>query len=221
MSAALGRWAAGDRPGARQLLLEAAGPREGDPALRAWRAALAADTGESGSLQVELEAARADGAEGELLDVLGAFAAGAEPPPPQPVESLFVRAARRLLQQRQQPPGPAISCEKSGRWFEVQGPRAELARRGALRRILGALIEARLARPGAGLSVAQVFEAGWPGERARADAAATRVYTAVRELRALGLGELLRKEAEGYLLDPTVPLRIHQEVSGPAEGGTR
>jgi tetratricopeptide (TPR) repeat protein len=215
MSAALGRWGAGDADGARQLLREAARSLEGEPALRAWRAVLEADPG---SLPVELAAARADGAEAELLDVLQAFAGG-EPPQAQPVESLFVRVARRLLQQRQH--GPSIRCERSGRWFEVQGPRAELARRGALRRILAALIEARLTRAGAGLSVAQIFEAGWPGERARADAAATRVYTAVRELRALGLGEMLVREAEGYLLDPQVPLQIHQEVSDPASRPAR
>ena len=53
-----------------------------------------------------------------------------------------------------------------------------------------------------GLTVRQVFEAGWPGESALPDALAGRVYSAISKLRRMGLGEVLvRPEGEGYRLD--------------------
>jgi len=91
-----------------------------------------------------------------------------------------------------------------GAWFELEGKRVSLHRRHALRRILRGLTALRLSSPGKGMSLEQVFEVGWEGENVQADAAASRVYVAIRTLRTLGLERILAREPEGYLLDPEV-----------------
>ena len=47
-------------------------------------------------------------------------------------------------------------------------------------------------------------EAGWPGERTLPEAGANRVYSAVRDLRKLGLRDVLVRADDGYRLDPRV-----------------
>jgi pSer/pThr/pTyr-binding forkhead associated (FHA) protein len=95
-----------------------------------------------------------------------------------------------------------------GRWFEpAGGGRINLGRRGPLRRLLWSLTEQRLRAPGAGMPVERVIALGWPGEKIQHEAALARVYTTVQRLRALGLGEVLRTQDDGYLLDPAVPVR--------------
>lgn len=103
-------------------------------------------------------------------------------------------------------------------WFQSPGaPRADLTRRGATRRIFAALVEERLAAPGVGLGPHALAERGWPGEKMRPDAAATRVYAAIRTLRTLGLGPALLRHADGYLLDPSLP--IARAPSGAEQAG--
>ena len=52
-----------------------------------------------------------------------------------------------------------------------------------------------------------LIEAGWPGEKMQHEAATLRVYTTIRRLRGLGLGDVLVTRDEGYLLDPEVAVR--------------
>jgi hypothetical protein len=95
---------------------------------------------------------------------------------------------------------------RDGRWLEdAHGDRVTLGRRGALRRMLLALVARRVDEPGRATSVAELVEAGWPGDRARFDSAQARVYTSVQRLRALGLAGVLVTRDDGYLLDPDVP----------------
>jgi hypothetical protein len=85
-------------------------------------------------------------------------------------------------------------------WFETpEGERVDLRTRAALRRILAALVEAR---GGPGLSMEQVFEAGWPGQSIAYDAAANRVYTSIAALRRMGLEGVLVRHDDGYRLLP-------------------
>ncbi len=77
----------------------------------------------------------------------------------------------------------------------------DLSRRAALRRILLALAERHGQR---GLTLAEVLEAGWPGERMRPESASARVYMAIRRLRALGLEEVLVTTEDGYALSSLV-----------------
>jgi hypothetical protein len=100
-----------------------------------------------------------------------------------------------------------LLVEKEARFFHLPPLEpVDLRRRGPLRRLLHALAEQRLAAPGVGLSPEQLFEHGWPGESILPAAATNRVYTGIRALRTMGLEALLQRQADGYLLDPEVPL---------------
>ncbi|MEQ1565817.1 MAG: hypothetical protein ABMA64_09285 [Myxococcota bacterium] len=89
-----------------------------------------------------------------------------------------------------------------GSWFERGGARVELAHHGTMQRILGALAAGHRAVPGAFLGADELFEAGWPGQRATVGSARARVYTTVHRLRKLGLGLSVRSGARGFALDP-------------------
>jgi len=98
-----------------------------------------------------------------------------------------------------------------GRWFQPDGgSRINLGRRGPLRRILLSLAQQRLERPGIGLDVQSLIEAGWPGEKILHKAALSRAYTTIQRLRALGLQDVLLTSDEGYLLQPSLPVRIDE-----------
>jgi predicted ATPase/tetratricopeptide (TPR) repeat protein len=138
--------------------------------------------------------------------------------------AIALRLAERALARRSEAaPGPVPEEERSGgiavgpgaRWFRVgSGEPVDLGDRRTHRRILQALADARLAAPGVGLSVERLFAFGWPGERALPTAAAARVYMAIGLLRKLGLGEVLKRRADGYLLDPGVALHFAGDEAG-------
>jgi DNA-binding SARP family transcriptional activator len=86
------------------------------------------------------------------------------------------------------------------------GREVDLSRRKNVRLVLLALARARNDEPGVPLAGEALIEAGWPGERMRADAATKRLHTAIWTLRSLGLEDLLVSRDDGYLLDPEVPL---------------
>lgn len=94
----------------------------------------------------------------------------------------------------------------------------DLRERHAARRLLHALAEQQRCAPGRGLSLAALKEAGWPGERILPEAAANRIYVAMNQLRKLGMKPWLRRDAEGYSLDPALP--VHYVAVEPAAGGT-
>jgi len=98
-------------------------------------------------------------------------------------------------------------CE-SGRWFQPpRKDRVSLQRRRALPHVLARLIDVRLSSPGVALSVSDLLEYGWPGERVQPEAGADRVYMALSTLRKLGLRSALLSRDDGYLIDPTLPVR--------------
>jgi predicted Ser/Thr protein kinase len=94
-----------------------------------------------------------------------------------------------------------VALDGRGLWL-ADGSFVDLARRSTLRRVLAALAHAHYAQPGAALSRADLFTAGWPGEQIDPRSAANRVYVAVAELRKLGLKGALESDGEGYLLAP-------------------
>lgn len=101
-----------------------------------------------------------------------------------------------------------LKLDAEARSVELTGGTAgrakiDLSRRAALRRILLALA-GQHARGRSGLALAEVREAGWPGERMRAESASARVYMAIRRLRALGLDEAIVTTDEGYALSSLV-----------------
>lgn len=96
-----------------------------------------------------------------------------------------------------------------GEWFRAPGGAAvSLRQRRPLRRLLGALVEGRRERGDEALTVDELLERGWPGERVIPEAGAHRVRVAVSTLRKFGLKGVLITTDEGYLLDPNVNLHV-------------
>jgi len=122
------------------------------------------------------------------------------------------RVALRLV-------GPAVSPQLPDYGVTPEGPRPyrlgplgetltlpdgathSLTRHGALKRVLWALALRHRDRPGVPHSMAELVEAGWPGEKMKYEAASLRVYTTIRRLRKLGLESVLLTRDDGYLLD--------------------
>ena len=101
-----------------------------------------------------------------------------------------------------------LLIDTEGRGFEVPGEeRVDLGRRRALRLILRKLANHGMTAGGQALSLDDLLEAGWPGERVLPEAGANRVYVAVATLRKLGLRDVLLNRDDGYLLDPDVELQ--------------
>jgi hypothetical protein len=96
--------------------------------------------------------------------------------------------------------GYAFACD--------DGPEIDLRRRPSLRLILVRIAEAHAEGAGHALSVDELFAAGWPGESIQAKSRATRVWTAIRTLRRLGLGPALESRDHGYVLGPKTRLEI-------------
>ncbi|TKD11799.1 ATP-binding protein [Polyangium fumosum] len=133
---------------------------------------------------------------------------GADPP------AAFATCSEVRLALRLRSPVPAphttspLLLARDGSWFRAPGSDASipLERRKAIRGVLRALARQREERPGEAASVAALVEAGWPGERILASAAAERVYAAVATLRRLGLQGVIQQKAGGYLLSPECPV---------------
>ncbi len=104
--------------------------------------------------------------------------------------------------------GPALRLSRDGRTLELDGRSLDFSRRGPLRRVLLALVTARLEAPGRALTALEVQAAGWPGEKMLPESGAARVYMAVRRLRALGLEAVLLTRDEGYALDPALECEV-------------
>jgi hypothetical protein len=105
-------------------------------------------------------------------------------------------------------PRPGVMCiHETERSFQIDGEaRVILRRRHAPWLVLKRLAEERQHAPGHGLSVEELVAAGWPGETILPSAAASRLYFVIRELRKAGLERVLLTVAEGYMLDPSIPL---------------
>jgi predicted ATPase len=108
---------------------------------------------------------------------------------------------------------PVLRIEAGASSFQLgEEPAVDLRRRRSIRLLLAELARLRNQAPGTGLDVYEAFEVGWPGEKVLAEAAADRVYWAVRTLRRLGLEEILITTDEGYHLDPDWPVVFGPET---------
>lgn len=156
---------------------------------QSWRAAL--------SLLLLSSVQRAEGQEPLASDALVRARAAARSAGLEVLEEVF----DALSEPRGEAPAWRVGPE--ARWLEaLAGERIDLARHGSLRRVLSALVSARIETPGRAISSEGLLAAGWPGERVLHDAGMLRVYSAIRRLRRLGLHELLLTRDDGYLLDP-------------------
>jgi hypothetical protein len=101
---------------------------------------------------------------------------------------------------------PALLVGPDAAWFEVGGgERQRLG--GALRRVLAVLLDRHAVQPGAPLSIWDILEAGWPGERPVVEAGANRVYVAIARLRGRGLRDVIERFDDGYRLAPGTVIR--------------
>ncbi len=100
-------------------------------------------------------------------------------------------------------PNRTLFVGREGEAFTVSGhARVDMSTKGPLRRIFRAIVRTHRDSPARGLTVEEVFMAGWGLEVATPDAMAGRVYSAISKLRRLGLAEVLRRTDAGYQLDP-------------------
>jgi predicted ATPase/tRNA A-37 threonylcarbamoyl transferase component Bud32 len=101
-------------------------------------------------------------------------------------------------------PADAWIVARDGGWFRSpRGWRVGIESRVKARQVLCVLVRARLDTPGRILSVEQVLEAGWPGERVMRRAAEARVYNIINMLRSAGMREVVLSRDGGYVMDPT------------------
>jgi DNA-binding winged helix-turn-helix (wHTH) protein len=117
----------------------------------------------------------------------------------------------------------ALCAPKHGRWIvSPTGVRLDLARRPTLRRLVMALVEARVTRPGEAVPGAELVAAGWPGETVSPETSANRLRVAICRLRQLGFETVIVTTSSGWMIDPAVPVVRHdsneatQETSGEA-----
>ena len=107
---------------------------------------------------------------------------------------------------------PARRCLRvspDGAWFVTpRGRRVSLARRPALRAVLGALVRAHGSARASTLDVETLFASAWPGERAHADSARARVHTSVHRLRDLDLDDVIVSVDQGYAIDPALHVLV-------------
>jgi hypothetical protein len=99
------------------------------------------------------------------------------------------------------PPLGGLVVGRDARWLVLpSGERLELHRQRAVRLILMAMVDERLARPGRALPGEALLASGWPGERVTPSSGSVRVRVAVSKLRSLGLRDLVVSRDDGYLL---------------------
>jgi len=100
-----------------------------------------------------------------------------------------------------------------GSWFRPPASAAvRVGRAGPQRRIVNRLARSRIRQPGRPVSLDALVRAGWPDESILAGAAKNRLHVTIARLRKTGLEGLLLREADGYLLDPDVPVRVADEA---------
>jgi len=101
-----------------------------------------------------------------------------------------------------------LEVAEAARWFRLEGndDGVDLTRRRALRGVLRGLTGRQGSAAGEPMTLDEVLEAGWPGERMSPESGARRVYVTINRLRKLGLGELLITTGDGYMLAPRVDI---------------
>lgn len=169
--------------------------RAGDVSLLARVDALEAS---SALRRGDLAAARAlvDRIPGELGAVLRAHievmrACRRSDPPAAPSVARLFRRART-----------ACSFARDGSRATLPSGPIVLDKRPVLRKLLGAFVQRRVDAPGVPLTVADLFAAGWPGERVPPSVQGDRVHASLQALRDLGFRGLIVTLAGGWALDP-------------------
>lgn len=102
-----------------------------------------------------------------------------------------------------------LQVGEGARWLvPPDGERVDLSRRGRIRRLLNAFVEQHQENPGQPLTVYELVEAGWPDQVVDPESGANRVYVTISQMRKMGLRDILLNTDDGYMLDPSVPVRF-------------
>ncbi len=80
------------------------------------------------------------------------------------------------------------------------GVTLDLRRKPMTRRLVELLVERHERTPGVAVTVHELFEAAWPGDRTPEPSRSNRVYVALTRLRSAGFEGLLRHDGDGYHL---------------------
>jgi predicted ATPase len=88
-----------------------------------------------------------------------------------------------------------------GSWIDVSS-------RPAVRRVLSALVDARLRSPGEPVSLEDLVQVGWPAELMLSRAGKNRLRVLLASVRANGFREILESRKGGYLLAASVPIVV-------------
>lgn len=100
--------------------------------------------------------------------------------------------------------GASFLLDREGRWFVTpEGERVACGSRPVMRRILVALVEARLSEARS-LPADAIAEAGWPGERMLPAARKNRLHVMLTRIRDLGLRAAIEARDDGYRLSALV-----------------
>ena len=111
-------------------------------------------------------------------------------------------AVRRVKQVRaRRSTGMVVRVARDGTRVGDGGTTRTLRNRPQLVRLLAALVDSLERDPTQSVPAETLIALLWPGERILPDAARTRLYAAVRRLRAIGLGDALVQTEGGYRLD--------------------
>ncbi len=104
---------------------------------------------------------------------------------------------------------PKLTVGIRGTWFRWDDEEPmDLTRRRGLRQILETLARRHVEARGEVVSLREVFDVGWPGQRIHASSEKTRVYWAISTLRKLGLDDAIQTAGEGYMLDPGIDVEL-------------
>jgi hypothetical protein len=102
---------------------------------------------------------------------------------------------------------PAVTLGVETSW--VAGPDGSRRLLGhAQRRIVTALADLHRRAPGATLTIRELVEVGWPGERPLAGAGANRVHVALTQLRRMGMRDILERCGGGYRFAPNATVKL-------------
>jgi hypothetical protein len=117
--------------------------------------------------------------------------------------------ARTPVRARSEPAAARRRLEiaTDGSWFALGGRSVDLSKRRVLRTVLLALSEQHRRAPGVGVSSDELVDRIWIGERMQRESGLNRLYVAMSTLRALGLSEVVYRQTDGYLIDPSVTVR--------------
>jgi predicted ATPase len=100
-------------------------------------------------------------------------------------------------------PSTGLAVARDATAFRLpDGEHVDLSSRQALSLILAEMAHRRDADNHQGISVDELSSVGWPDEKITESAGSSRVYTAIRTLRTLGLDDILLTGRDGYMLDP-------------------